>query len=246
MGKLTIHPIPLLKVVDRFGKPKMTYLFNFGEDCHTACFVWYIEGAKEKILVDAGPTYETTIKRGRPKETVQVVQTVEEGLAKFNVKPADIDKVIMTHLHWDHIELGRKFVNAKFVVQEEELRVARDPELAGEGYMQELLEGLDFEVVKGDVQITEGIRVLLTPGHTAGGQSVVVETEKGKAVLPGFCCIRENFEPPEEIRKKTPFIVPGVHIDVPQARESMLKVIAAADIIIPLHELEYLTIETIP
>lgn len=246
MGKLTIHPIPLLKVVDRFGKPKMTYLFNFGEDVHTACFVWYIEGAKEKILVDAGPTYETTIKRGRSKETVQLVQTLEEGLAKFNIKPADIDKVIVTHLHWDHIELARTLVNAKFVVQEEELRVARDPELAGEGYVQELFEGLDFEVVKGDVQITEGIKVLLTPGHTAGGQSVVVDTEKGNAVLPGFCCIRENFEPSEEIRKKVPFIVPGVHMDVPQSRESMQKVIETADIIVPLHELEYLYIDTIP
>jgi len=246
MGKLIIHPIPLLRVIDRFGKPKMTYLYNFGEDVDTCCFVWYIEGANEKILVDAGLAYDTTIKRGRPKELVTAIQTVEDGLAKYNLTPADIDKVIITHLHWDHIELGRKFVNAKFVVQEEELRIAKDPELAGEGYVQELLTGLDFETVRGDAQITDGIRVMLTPGHTVGGQSVVVETEKGNAVFPGFCCIRENFEPREEIRKKVPFIVPGVHIDVPQCQESMRKVIEAADIIVPLHEFEYLNIDTIP
>jgi N-acyl homoserine lactone hydrolase len=100
--------------------------------------------------------------------------------------------------------------------------------------------------VKGDVQVTDGISVLLTPGHTAGGQSIAVETEKGIAVIPGFCCIEENFEPPEGIREKTPFIVPGVHISVPQISESMVKVIRAADMIVPLHGLKYVNMDAIP
>jgi N-acyl homoserine lactone hydrolase len=246
MEQLTIRPIPLFKVIDRFGKPKMLYLFGFGEDINTCCYIWYIEGAGEKILVDGGATVETVVKRGRPKETITPVQTMEEGLAKFGLKPEDIDTVIVTHLHWDHIELARKFVNARFIVQEDELNTALNPQYMGEGYMRELFEGLNFEVVKGDTRIMEGIEVLLTPGHTVGGQSVAVKTEKGTAVIAGFCSVRENFEPPEAIREKTPFIVPGIHLSVPQASESILKVKRTADIIVPPHEFEYTTVDSIP
>ena len=244
MEKLKIHPIPLFKGVDKLGKPKMTYLHYFGEDVHVGCFTWYIEGADEKILVDTGGNADTNIARGRPKETVTHIQTLEEGLARYDLKPADIDIVIVTHLHWDHVELASKFVNARFVVQERELIAARDPE--AEGYVQEYFEGLNFDVLNGDAQITGGVRVMLTPGHSSGGQSVAVETEKGVAVIAGFCCIEENFKPGEEIKKKTPFIVPGIHDSVTECKNSMQRIIEVADIIVPLHDPKYADITVIP
>jgi N-acyl homoserine lactone hydrolase len=246
MEKLIIHPIPLMYGDFKYAKSRMTYLNYLDEDIRLYCFIWYIEGTKgEKILIDAGSTAET-VARMFPDEGNIHIQTPEEGLKKYNVSPADIDRVIVTHLHWDHIFLAHEYVNARFVVQEDELNAARNSDGEDPGYVPALYEDLNFEVVKGDVQITDGIKVLLTPGHTAGGQSVAVETEKGVAVITGFCCIRENFEPREEIRKKTPFIIPGAHINVPQSRESMMKVINTADIIVPLHGLEYVTIDKIP
>jgi glyoxylase-like metal-dependent hydrolase (beta-lactamase superfamily II) len=246
MEKLKIHPVPLFIIADRYAKPKMTYLQYFGEDVHVYCYTWYIEGAEKKVLVDTGGTAETVVARGRPKDSVTHVQTLEEGLAKYNLKPDDIDIVIITHLHWDHIELAYKYKNATFIVQEEELNTASDPDLAGEGYIQDLFKGVNFATLKGDTPIMNGIKVLFTPGHSTGGQSVAIETEKGTAVIPGFCCIGENFEPDEEIKKKTPFIIPGIHLSVSKARESMVKVIEAADIIIPLHEPKYADVLTIP
>jgi N-acyl homoserine lactone hydrolase len=246
LENLTIHPIPLFIVVDELGKPRMTHLAYFGEDVKVCCYVWYIEGAGERILVDAGGTAKTIVARGRPKECVTQVQSLEEGLAKFRLKPGDIDTVIVTHLHWDHIELAREFVNARFVVQEDELTAVSDPDLAEPGYEKEYFQGLNFEVVQGDAQITRGVKVLFTPGHSVGGQSVAVETEKGIAVIAGFCCIRENFEPAEELRKETPFILPGIHVNAQQAHDSMLKIIQAADIIIPLHAPEFAEIYQVP
>jgi N-acyl homoserine lactone hydrolase len=246
MENLTIHPIPLFIVAAKREKPRMTHLFYSGEDVQVCCYVWYIEGAGENILVDAGGTAETVVARGRPREWITQVQSLEEGLAKFQLKPGDIDTVIVTHLHWDHIELARKLVNARFIVQEDELNAVNNPDLADPGCEKDYFEGLNFEVVKGDTQITRGVKVLLTPGHSAGGQSVAIETEKGIAVIAGFCCIRENFEPGEEIRKTTPFILPGIHIDAQQAHDSMLKVIQAADIIIPLHDPEFAHTDRIP
>jgi len=247
MKALKIHPILLFKSHTKFTKPKMTYLFNFGEDLQICCYVWLIEGAAIKILVDAGGTAEMSIARGRPREAVKQVQSLEEGLAKFSLKPSDIDIVILTHLHWDHVQLAHQFVNARFVVQRDELQFARKPHVSAiQFYDKDLFEGLNYEVVDGDRQITDGIKVLLTPGHTAGGQSVAIKTDKGTAVITGFCSIRENFEPSEEVRKIMPLIVPGIHLNTMQAYDSMLKVVKVADIIVPNHDPEFADIDTIP
>ena len=71
-----------------------------------------------------------------------------------------------------------------------------------------------------------------------------METEAGRAVIAGFCCIKENFFPSEDIQERVspfagyPIIVPGIHFDVMQAYESVLKVKELADIVLPLHEPE--------
>jgi N-acyl homoserine lactone hydrolase len=246
MRDIIIHPIPLFITDTKFDKARMTYLYNFGEGHTGCCYTWLLEGAGEKMMVDTGGTAETAIARGRSREDVKKVQTLEDGLAKYGLKPGDIDTVIITHLHWDHVELAHKYVNARLIVQEDELNFSRNPHPAALYDDRRLLEGLDFEVVRGDCQITDGVKVLLTPGHTPGGQSIAVETEKGVAIITGFCCIQENFEPSEEIRKKTPIIVPGIHLDVIQSYDSMLKVKEAADIIIPIHDPKFTSIDSLP
>ena len=60
-------------------------------------------------------------------------------------------------------------------------------------YFPDLLDDVEVVQVDGDAEIVDGIRVLLTPGHTVGGQTVVVNTGPGKAVITGFCCNEENF-----------------------------------------------------
>ena len=56
MANCIIHPIPLCQAEDY--KSAVTYLTNFGQRDTRAEYVWYIEGAREKILVDAGDSLE--------------------------------------------------------------------------------------------------------------------------------------------------------------------------------------------
>ena len=63
-------------------------------------------------------------------------------------------------------------------------------------YFPDLLDDVEVVQVDGDAQIVDGIGVLLTPGHTVGGQSIVVNTKAGKAVITGFCCNEVNSPPP--------------------------------------------------
>ena len=117
-------------------------------------------------------------------------------------------------------------------------------------YQKHLFDGLDFELIDGDHELMPGIQILFTPGHTPGIQSVAVETEAGLAVLTGFCCISENFEPQSSPAWKTSqvpeVIPPGIHTDMLQAYQSMVRVKQLADIVIPFHDLELTSKTTIP
>ena len=105
---------------------------------------------------------------------------------------------------------------------------------------------LKFEVVQGDTRIFPGVEVLLTQGHTPGCQSVAVDTAHGKAIIAGFCSIKENFFPLDPINNAFPVIPPGISVNSLEAFDSTLRVKESADIVIPLHEEEMLLRKSIP
>ena len=140
--------------------------------------------------------------------------------------------IIHTHLHNDHCENDGLCTNAKGYVQKAELDFFHNPHPIDHRYYPDVLEGVNLVTVEGDATIIDGIKVLLTPGHTPGGQSVVVETSRGKAIITGLCCNSENFPAGGGV------VAPGVHLDAIQAYESMKRILAAADIIVPIHDLE--------
>jgi len=84
--------------------------------------------------------------------------------------------------------------------------------------------------VEGDAEIAEGVQVIFSPGHTVGGQSVAVNTAQGRAVITGFCCNAKNFP------AQGPAIAPGVHINLAEAYDTIQKIRAMADILIPIHD----------
>jgi len=104
-----------------------------------------------------------------------------------------------------------------------------------------------LEIVDGDKEILEGIRVIHTPGHTPGGQSILIETDKGTACLCGLCTILENLYPPEELRQAgVRAITPGIHTNAMQAYDSVIKVLELADQVIALHDISYKSAERLP
>lgn len=249
MAKHVIRPIPLVRNVG-VSTYKMTHLVGYGSPQTRGSYVWYIEGPKEHILVDAGSSLAMPSRGGSgtvmfPEGHAEQVQTLAEGLSKLRLKPEDIDILIFTHLHEDHVQLAHSYTRAKMIVQKAELDFARNPHPTQRfTYQPKLVEGLHFEVIDGDTTIVDGVSVMLTPGHSSGGQSVIVETAKGKAVITGCCCIRRNFDPPQELG--LPVIPTGIHIDLIQCYNSLIKIKSTADILIPLHDGEFLEVDRIP
>jgi len=246
MSKYVIRPIPLEK--SRGLTYKFTYLVGFGSPEERVAYTWYIEGSTENIIVDTGCESSGLVPQPIMfpfASKFEQIQSIQEGFGKVGLKPEDVDIVILTHMHEDHVQLARKYPKAKFVVQKAELEMARNPHpLQRWTYLEDPFNDINFEVIEGDKEIVNGVSVMLTPGHTPGGQSVIVETAKGKVVITGFCCIRRNFEPPPGLAM--PVIPPGILLDAVEAYNSVLKVKEIADIVIPIHDSEFLAVDRIP
>jgi len=226
-------------------KSLMTYFENFGEGIQMPVVGWYVDADGTDVLIDCGASSEVcdAYWHGGSED----VQSFEDALGKYGKKPEDIDYLIATHLHFDHMGNARKCKNAKVVVQDTELKFAYSPHPLFAGiYPKEIYVDLNFNPVSGEQEIVPGIRVIPAPGHTPGTQSVAVETDKGTAVITGFCCINDNFEVPDEMKPMWPMFTPGIHTNALDAYDSALRAKGIADILIPGHSMEFASMDRIP
>lgn len=108
-------------------------------------------------------------------------------LALAGVAVSDVRTVVLTHVHLDHAgwntegELPR-FGNAAYVVQQAEVDHVRGTS-SYDRYLRPVAEAGQLRVVDGDTFLDspDGLRLVLTPGHTPGHQVVVTS----RAVLGG-------------------------------------------------------------
>ena len=234
---LTVHPLVPSRIVVESGR--MTYLRDYGNPLWLPCPFYVIKGGREAVLVDTSGSAEVMTKYR--VEPVEDLMSFEEALSKVDMKPEDVTCVVQTHLMYDHCANTRLLPNARVIVQKEELDFALDPHPMYAGvYQKEVIEGLNYETVQGDHELMPGVKLLFTPGHSPGGQSVAVSTDAGTAVITGFCCTGENFSIQEGsawVSDKKPEVIPsGLHTDMLAAYESAVRVKRIADIIIPFHD----------
>lgn len=97
-----------------------------------------------------------------------------KALAEENLKPENIEAVVLTHLHIDHTRNTNIFSNAVLYVQHSD---------AGTKWN---INDITCETVDLDnLQIAKDVKTILTPGHFPYHISVVVETAKGTVVVAG-------------------------------------------------------------
>src|SRR5467141_2407003 len=115
----------------------------------------------------------------RPKWNMKSDDTYMRGLATAGFAVGDIDFVMCTHLHVDHVgwntrlENGRwvpTFPNARYVFGNSELPI---------------VEADKAEIVRNDYAIGDHTRILPTPGHTPGHVAFTFGRGKDDAVVSG-------------------------------------------------------------
>jgi len=112
-------------------------------------------------------------------------------LEEVGIRPADVDVVVNSHLHFDHcggntIRAGKKgwapaFPRARYVVQRGEWeRALRPVERDKPSYLPVRLRALEtsgaLNLLEGDGAVCPGVEAVLLPGHTAFHQGVKVSS----------------------------------------------------------------------
>lgn len=143
-----------------------------------------LRSAHMTVLVDAGPGLTTAWWPfdGIHADTAAALETV-------GVTPMDVDRVVLTHLDYDHAgglltgtwpdELGLAFPKARVAVHEDAVAAARtaDPD-APDNVGTRLIELLEqrgrLDTIGDDAEVAQGIRVRSAPGHRVGHLCVEV------------------------------------------------------------------------
>ena len=88
------------------------------------------------------------------------------------------------HLHFDHSgQNGRIPPGVPIFVQRAEWAKVHEPDYTVPEWID--VPGLTYEVLDGEIEVAPGLRLIPTPGHTAGHQSLVLDAEDGTVVLAG-------------------------------------------------------------
>ncbi|HHH82966.1 MAG TPA: MBL fold metallo-hydrolase [Chloroflexi bacterium] len=141
------------------------------------------------VLIDTGLGTKLSPKAAKLWRLERPQGDLLEGLRRIGLVPEDIDVVINTHLHADHCsgntmlvdgELRPTFPNAEYWVQRMEWADASHPDARTKAtYLPEnfqpLLRGGQLRLLHGDTRLNDHIRCVVTPGHTRGHQSVILE-----------------------------------------------------------------------
>jgi N-acyl homoserine lactone hydrolase len=135
-------------------------------------FIHVVEHPQGRVLVDTGLIDSTP-------------ELDEQWSPRFDPDtiPRDAVCVINTHLHFDHCGGNRLFAGKPIYVQRLEREAARAEDYTIPEWVD--FAGATYVELEGEEEVLPGLRVLPTPGHTPGHQSVLVATDEGLAVVAG-------------------------------------------------------------
>lgn len=151
------------------------------------CYCYVATDGSSTILVDTGPDRSTSAAAGLVINGDTAAQ-LAGGLRSAGIAPQDVDLIVHTHLHYDHMQNDLAFPRAQVVVQETELTWATSPQggpfYVGVGELAAAL-GDRLAPIGGQSEILPGVTALPNGGHTPGHQSVLITTASGDVCVCG-------------------------------------------------------------
>jgi N-acyl homoserine lactone hydrolase len=112
------------------------------------------------------------------------VTSIEDALVEHGISLTDVTGAANCHLHADHSgQNGRIPPHVPIFVQRAEWVMVHEPDYTVPEWID--VPSLSYEVLDGEFEVAPGLRLIPTPGHTAGHQSLVLDAPDGTVVLAG-------------------------------------------------------------
>ncbi|HEY2825408.1 MAG TPA: N-acyl homoserine lactonase family protein [Gemmatimonadales bacterium] len=202
-----------------------------------AMTIWLMRGGGRTVLVDAGFHRADFVAQWKPADFV----APSEALAPLKVKPADVTDIIVSHIHWDHMDGLDLFPKAHVWVQraEYEYYVGADGKVLHQGIDSAnavMLAGLKAQgrvtLVEGDSQLVlPGIRAYTGGRHTFASQYVSVHSGSGTTVLASDNCYTY-----ENLEQHRPIAQTFDSVSNLAAQARMLRLASSPRLVVPGHD----------
>lgn len=165
---------------------------------------WLIEHRDSLVLFDTGMHMDLQTSFDRiGEETAKTItpdfspgEELTARLDQRGISVNDIDHMVLSHLHFDHVGGNQEIPDARVVVQRAEWEAGHDQRMIDYGVYNpdDYDHGHDVQQLDGEHDLFGDGRVvcLPTPGHTKGHQSLRVELDSGPVVLTGDCVYFED------------------------------------------------------
>lgn len=161
-------------------------------------------------------------------------EVVTERLGRLGVRPEDVQRIVLTHAHWDHSLNVAYFPNAEIFMHAEEYEYTQAPhpqDWATPAYIGDMLNRARriTQLRDGD-ELEPTVRVMHVPGHSRGSMAVLVENSEGVVGLVG------DSLPARAAALMDPPTARFIFWDEEQAERSARKVLDTCDLIFPGHD----------
>lgn len=203
-----------------------------------AMTVWLMKGPDGRlVLLDAGFKRPDLIQRWKPVGYV----TPAAALERLGVRPEAVTDLIISHVHWDHLDGADLFPNAKIWIQRDEYehhidstgkRLANAIDSADAAMLYSMKLAGRVNLVDGDArEIIPGITVYTGGKHTFQSQYVGVNTAAGTVVLAS-----DNVYLYENLEKHVPIAQTLDAASNLAAQERMTRIASSLRLIVPGHD----------
>ena len=212
---------PLLTGTIRYEKTIATYNRGHGQWIDAPILAYLIETTQGRILYDAGCDYRKISDPVQHQQffadmhpvieppQMQPEQRIPHYLKKLGLTTADIDLILIGHLHFDHVGGLCDLPGCEVHIHKDELVAARTKQVPGI-FSDELLQSDQWRLQHTEYELAPGVHVLTTPGHTAGHLSLLIGLSQSRSIIlcgdaadlsenltdeiaPG-CCWQDNYE----------------------------------------------------
>ncbi len=203
-----------------------------------AMMFWLLEGpGGRRVLVDAGFYRQQFLDSWKPADFVRPSELVR----RFGIAPDSITDVIISHVHWDHLDGADLFPNASVWIQ----RAEYEYYVGAHGVpLHDAIDTVDAEMLAkleeaGRVHLVEGDGQEILPGvtaytggkHTYASQYLGVRTSKGTVVVAS-----DNVYLYENLDKHAPIAQTLDARSNLAAQDRMRKIASAPRLIVPGHD----------
>lgn len=158
-------------------------------DQHVDWYFWLLTSENKTILVDCGYDTDRAARKGRYIDTNPL-----ELLSRMGVSAEDVDHVVISHAHYDHVGNIGLFPNAEFTLARSEFDWITGPyadrfptcwvvEEEERRMIQNFARDGRFHFVDNRSAVLPGIEAWTIGGHTPGQMLVEITAASGKLVL---------------------------------------------------------------